>query len=159
MRRVQGAVRVFNAHDRKRVPVRRLGRLVRLVASQERATWDGEVNVVLCDDQTIQKLNARFLDHDYPTDVLAFPLAESDAALDGEIYVSLDRAEEQAGAAGVSFDNEVCRLVVHGLLHLLGYKDGEAAEAAQMHERQEGYLRLFLPSEDVTKAQERTGGC
>lgn len=159
MRGTQGGIRVFNAHDQKRVAAWRLARLVKFVVSREQATWRGEVNVVLCDDQTIRELNARFLGHDYPTDVLAFPLGESPAALEGEVYVSLDRAEEQAREAGVSFDNEVCRLVAHGLLHLLGYRDGEAVEAAKMQARQEGYLRLFLASQGATKTQDRTGGC
>jgi len=153
------AIRVFNTHGSKRQPVRRLKKLVELVLSRERSDWAGELNVVLCDDNAIRDLNVRFLAHDYPTDVLAFPLAESGREVDGEVYVSLDRAEEQAREAGVSFDNEVCRLVVHGVLHLLGHQDGDVHGATQMQARQEDYVRLFFAAESMREAEKRRGGC
>lgn len=143
MRKKRVAVRVFNAHPRGRFPVRQIKRLAELVLTAEGGSDAREVNVVLCDDDRLQELNKHFLGHDYATDVVAFQLADEPGVVEGEVYVSLDRAEEQARTAGVSFENEVGRLVVHGVLHLLGYDDKEAEAAALMHLRQEEYLRLF----------------
>lgn len=143
MSRGQQAVRFFHAHPSKRVAVGPLKRVVETVIARETSVPKVAVTVVFCDDPTLQGMNARFLNHDYPTDVLAFPLGDEDGALEGEIYVSLDRAEEQARSYGVQFENEVCRLVVHGLLHLLGYDDQESIEKKTMHARQEEYVGLF----------------
>jgi rRNA maturation RNase YbeY len=150
-------VRVFNAHPRRRFLVRRIKRLAELVLGSEGGREPGEVNIVLCDDDRLQELNRRFLGHDYPTDVVAFPLGDGPDALDGEVYVSLDRAEEQARTVGVSFENEVCRLVVHGLLHLLGYDDRDGDAATQMHARQEEYLRLFEGRQAAAPAGSKRG--
>ncbi len=137
------ALRFFPAHPSKRVPIAPLRQVGAAVIARECAPPKVAITVVLCDDQMIQELNLRFLGHDAPTDVLAFPLGEEEDALQGEIYVSLDRAEEQASAFGVSFANEVCRLLVHGLLHLLGYDDREEPEKRAMADRQEQYVALF----------------
>lgn len=77
------------------------------------------VNIVLTDDETLRDLNERFKGRKGPTDVLAFDFEEPDFL--GEVYVSLDRAREQALDYGVSEEEEIERLVLHGLLHLLGY--------------------------------------
>ncbi|MCK4232441.1 rRNA maturation RNase YbeY [candidate division WOR-3 bacterium] len=77
------------------------------------------VNIVLTDDETLRDLNERFKGRKGPTDVLAFDFEEPDFL--GEVYVSLDRAREQARYYGVSEEEEIERLVLHGLLHLLGY--------------------------------------
>ncbi len=82
------------------------------------------VNVILTNDRGIGKLNRQFLRRDRPTDVLAFPLGTRDPdsrkKLLGEVYVSRDRAHGQAREYGVSYHDEIRRLVLHGLLHLLG---------------------------------------
>jgi len=91
------------------------------------------VNVVLCDDDLITELNERFRGRGTATDVLAFPFEEEDFL--GEVYVSLDRVQRQAEEYGVSLEDELRRLVVHGLLHLLGYTH------EQMRPLMERYLR------------------
>ncbi|MBC7185890.1 MAG: rRNA maturation RNase YbeY [Calditrichaeota bacterium] len=153
MRKESGVVRVFNAHPRRHFPVRQIKRLAELVLTAEGASEARDVNVVLCDDDRLQELNRRFLGHDYPTDVVAFQLADEPGVVEGEVYVSLDRADEQARTVGVRFENEVGRLVVHGILHLLGYEDEEAAAAGQMHVRQEEYLRLFAERQAATESK------
>jgi probable rRNA maturation factor len=81
------------------------------------------VNIVLTDDGTLSDLNERFKGHEGPTDVLAFDFEEDDFL--GEVYVSLDRAREQAQDYGITEEEEVGRLVIHGLLHLLGYSHSQ----------------------------------
>jgi probable rRNA maturation factor len=91
-----------------------------------------EVNLVVVDDDYIRCLNQRFRDRDRPTDVLAFPGNEDFL---GEIYISWDRVVVQSKEFGVTIQEEISRLVIHGLLHLLGYKHPE------IYRLQERYLK------------------
>lgn len=113
----------------------------------------GDVAIVLTDDAMLLDLNRRYLDLDYPTDVLSFPMLEPGAAreetapgdsevLVGDIYISLQRAREQAGAAGHSWEREVLILAIHGLLHLLGYDHDGGAAAAAMQQKEVEILDL-----------------
>ncbi|OPX33317.1 MAG: rRNA maturation RNase YbeY [Candidatus Latescibacteria bacterium 4484_181] len=103
-----------------------------------------EVNVVFVDDTFIQNLNRKYRQVDLPTDVLCFDLSEpSSEEKAGEIYISLDRAAEQAQQYGVSLRNEVARLVVHGLLHLVGYDDQSDTDREVMKQKTEEYLQQF----------------
>jgi probable rRNA maturation factor len=119
-------VEVLNTRDRRIIGdvaalVRRLNREVR--------PGPGTVNVVLVDDARMRELNRRFLKRNRPTDVLAFPLAGQSpgrgSPLVGEVYVSRDRARKQAKQYGVKYRDEVRRLALHGILHLLGLKHEE----------------------------------
>lgn len=94
------------------------------------------VSFVILDDARIQEMNVRFLGHDYATDVITFPLGE-EGELDGEVYIGADTAAAQAREHGVPFREEIARLAVHGLLHLLGHDDMTPEAAARMHELQE----------------------
>ena len=99
----------------------------------------GRVSLVLVTDGTIRSLNARHLGRKGPTDVMAFPFGDSRFL--GEVYVSTDRARAQSRMYAVSYENELSRLMVHGLLHLLGYNDRSTREAAAMHRREDRYLK------------------
>ena len=97
------------------------------------------MSLALVSDATMRALHARHLGRRRTTDVLAFPFGESGFL--GEVVVSTDRARVQARAYAVSYEEELSRLVVHGLLHLLGHDDGTAREAAGMHRRENRYLK------------------
>jgi len=84
-------------------------------------------------------LNARFLNHSFSTDVLAFPLG-TDEKLNAEVYINLDKAKAQAREYRVSFANEVTRLLIHGTLHLMGYKDETRKAQTRMRRREDFYL-------------------
>ncbi len=96
----------------------------------------GDLTVVLADDAQLRKLNREYLGIDAPTDVLSFPASETDpdtgALYLGDIVVSTARAQEQARAASHPFESEVQLLVVHGVLHLLGYDHAEAKGKSRM---------------------------
>jgi rRNA maturation RNase YbeY len=128
-------VRVSNAHPRRRTRSRAVASVVRSVLRAE-GERNGAVSVVFIDSRRSRVLNRRFLGHDWVTDVLSFPLV-SRPAVEGEVYVNLDRARAQADQLGIPYGNEVLRLVVHGVLHLLGYEDGSPARRKRMHRRQE----------------------
>jgi rRNA maturation RNase YbeY len=134
--------------------LRRLGRLARMVLAVEGA-GPGEVGVVLTDDAGIAVLNEQYLGHEGPTDVISFGMQEQAAGRPdlilpeeaspylGDVAISLERAREQAAAYGHPWTREVELLLVHGLLHLLGYDDGEEPARKRMHARQEQLLDLF----------------
>jgi probable rRNA maturation factor len=96
-----------------------------------------QVSLVFCGDERITGLNHQWLEHDGPTDVIAFGLSEEGEDPEGEVYIDLEQAARQAPEYGVSLDEEVRRLVVHGLLHLLGHDDLQAGARRRMTTRQE----------------------
>lgn len=110
-------------------------------------------NVIIVDNEYIHKLNKEYRGIDRPTDVISFALEDSedikydDFRLLGDIYISLDKAKEQADSYGHSFKREICFLAVHGLLHLLGYDHMEKDEEKIMFGRQE----LILNEAGITK--------
>jgi rRNA maturation RNase YbeY len=100
--------------------------------------------VVFVDSHYCTSINRRYLNHNYSTDVLAFVL-EKAPMLEGEIYVNLDRAKEQASEYRVSFANEVARLVIHGTLHLIGYDDRTATAHKKMKTIENKHVRHWFP--------------
>jgi rRNA maturation RNase YbeY len=130
---------VFNAHPTRRAAPEFIARVVRRTLRAERVAH-GAITVVFVASGSIRRINREFLGHDRVTDVISFPL-ERNGALEGEIYVNLDRAAQQAAERGLSRKNEVTRLVVHGLLHLVGYDDRSPGKARQMHARQEALVK------------------
>ncbi|MCS6999713.1 MAG: rRNA maturation RNase YbeY [Bacteroidota bacterium] len=124
-------------HPARRLPRRFLQRAITAVLEGE-SVPTAEISVVLCDDAFIRHINAEYLQHDWATDVISFPL--SHAPLMGELYISVDTARRQAAEYGVSLQNELVRLAVHGVLHLVGYDDQTDAEQALMHSLQESYV-------------------
>ncbi len=96
------------------------------------------IDIILLSDRRIRTLNKQYLQHDYATDVITFPLDEQ--PLYGEIYVSLETARRQANEYGVTVVNELCRLAVHGALHLLGYDDATLEDRAAMHKLESKYI-------------------
>jgi probable rRNA maturation factor len=110
---------------------------------------DGDLTIVLTDDAQLHELNRDYLGIDAPTDVLSFPASETDPENArrylGDILISVQRANEQARAAGHALAAEVQLLAVHGTLHLLGYDHAEADEKARMWKAQAEVLeRLGL---------------
>lgn len=106
---------------------------------------DGELTVVLTDDAQLQHLNRDYLGLDGPTDVLSFPASETDpetgARYLGDVLISIPRAKAQARAAGHPLESEVQLLVVHGVLHLLGYDHADGKQRARMWAAQAGVLQ------------------
>jgi len=133
-------IRILLSDGRFDVDKRRLKSLVSLVLEGEAS--DGKsVDIVYCTDKLIEELNRRFLGKNRTTDVLAFELEEEGArGFLGEIYVNLQQARRQAEDNNVGYKEEVGRLTVHGVLHLLGYDDLNKAARLRMWKRQESYL-------------------
>lgn len=108
------------------------------------ASYDSaQISVAIVDDPTIHDLNRQYLEHDFPTDVLSFTLAEQDSHLEGQLVVSLDTAAAQAAEYGWKTEDELLLYVVHGTLHLVGYDDGTAEQREEMRVQERRVLERF----------------
>ncbi len=103
----------------------------------------GELNYIFCSDDYLLEINKQYLDHDYYTDIITFDNSEEDGKLEGDIYVSIDRVKENADHIGVSFDIELRRVLVHGLLHLIGFEDSDEDLKQQMRAKEDECLLLY----------------
>jgi probable rRNA maturation factor len=101
------------------------------------------INFVFCSDDELLEINRTHLNHDYYTDIITFPIEETDSVLEAEIYISIDRVKENAENESVSFDNELKRVIVHGILHLCGYKDKTTQQQKNMRQKEDFYLSQF----------------
>lgn len=101
------------------------------------------INIVFCSDTYLYKLNYDYLGHDTFTDIITFDQSEKDQALEGDIFISVERAKENAQAFGVSLKQELSRLMVHGMLHLIGYSDKTKDQKKDMRIKEEAYLSLL----------------
>ena len=133
---------VTNAHRRFRIKRTQVGRYVRHVLRCEGKS-DALISVVFVDSRFIRTLHRMYLGRDRVTDVISFPL-EHRARLEGEIYVNLNRARDQAHRFHVSFENEVARLVIHGTLHLMGYDDRDSRKAAKMKTQEDRHVGFWF---------------
>ncbi|MFO7256065.1 MAG: rRNA maturation RNase YbeY [Bacteroidota bacterium] len=120
---------------------RKTTRWLKAVASAEKVDL-GEINFVFCSDDYLLDLNRRYLQHDYYTDILTFDSGGGEGLLMGDIYISVDRVRDNAKQFGVSFDEELHRVIVHGVLHLIGYTDTTPAKKKAMKKKEDAYLSL-----------------
>lgn len=98
-----------------------------------------EVAYIFCSDEYLLDMNREYLQHDYYTDVITFPY--DDDAVHGDIFISTDRVADNAQTNGISFTHELCRVMVHGVLHLAGYGDKTDEDAALMRQKEDYYLK------------------
>lgn len=101
------------------------------------------INYVFCSDEYLLSINRNFLQHDYYTDIITFGLSEPGEPVEAEVYISVDRVKDNAKQLGVSFKDEMLRVIFHGALHLCGYKDKRKAEIIQMRTKEDFYLGKF----------------
>ena len=104
------------------------------------------LSVIFCTDEYLLTLNQQYLQHDTFTDVITFHYSEDASIIDGEIFISIDRVRENAGALEISFDEELLRVIIHGVLHLIGYSDKTRTQAAEMRKKEDAYLSLHSGS-------------
>lgn len=99
-----------------------------------------ELNFILCSDEYLLRINQDFLQHDDYTDVITFDNSEELKMIVGDIFISLDRIKENALNFKSTTVNELCRVIIHGTLHLLGYKDKTKAAKTEMTAKEDYYL-------------------
>ena len=103
---------------------------------------EGELSFVFCSDEYLLKMNIDYLNHDFYTDVITFDYTEGDI-ISGDVFISIDRITENSQKYNVSFENELQRVMIHGVLHLVGYKDKTQEEQKQMREKETKYLNIL----------------
>ncbi len=104
-----------------------------------------ELNYIFCSDEYLHQVNLDYLNHDTYTDIITFDNSEDKKAkqIEGDIFISIDRVKENAGKFSVTLDEELHRVMAHGLLHLMGYKDKNAKDSAVMRGKEEECIASF----------------
>lgn len=115
-------------------------RWLKFVAQAE-AKKLGDIGIILCSDNYILDVNIKYLQHDYYTDIITFDYCEGDT-LSGDLFISVDSVRENASFYGTEFPVELNRVIVHGLLHLIGYDDHTEEDIAVMRAKENYYLSL-----------------
>lgn len=112
----------------------------RVIASESKK--EGEINYIFCDDEYLHKLNVEYLDHDTLTDVISFDYSVGNE-LHGDIFISVERVKDNANDFNIPFEEELKRVVVHGVLHYCGYKDKFPEDIALMRSKEDEKITLF----------------
>lgn len=101
-----------------------------------------ELNFILCSDAYLLQINQQYLNHDTYTDIVTFDNSEKQGRITGDIFISVERTQENARLFNVTSETELHRVIIHGVLHLLGYKDKKPADKEQMTAKENEYLTL-----------------
>jgi probable rRNA maturation factor len=101
-----------------------------------------QLNFIFCSDSFLLKINKEYLNHNTLTDIVTFDNREGEKPILGDIFISIDRVRENAEKFGVSFDSEIHRVIIHGVLHLIGYGDKDVKAKAKMRKKEDAYLSL-----------------
>lgn len=102
----------------------------------------GEVNYIFCDDEYLHQINVQYLDHDTLTDIISFDYTEGDI-ISGDIFLSVERVQDNANDFQVSFEEELKRVMSHGVLHYCGYKDKSDVDEQLMRTKEEEKIQMF----------------
>lgn len=100
---------------------------------------EGEINYIFCDDAYLLDLNIEFLEHDTLTDIISFDYTLG-KLINGDVYISVERVQDNAKDFGVTFENELSRVMIHGILHYCGYKDKTESEQMEMRSKENYYI-------------------
>ena len=103
---------------------------------------EGEINYIFCDDEYLHKINVQYLDHDTLTDIISFDYTVGNL-IQGDIFVSVERVKDNANDFNVSFEEELKRVLSHGVLHYCGYKDKSPKDEALMRSKEEEKMQMF----------------
>jgi rRNA maturation RNase YbeY len=103
---------------------------------------EGDINYIFCDDEYILEINKQYLQHDYYTDIISFDYSVGNE-LHGDIFVSIERVKENASDFNVGFDEELKRVIIHGILHYCGYKDKTDQDEQLMRQKEDEKIKMF----------------
>ncbi len=101
------------------------------------------VDYIFCSDEYLLLINQKFLEHNYYTDIITFNLSTTPKLIEGEIYISVDRVQQNAVALRIKLEDEMLRILIHGALHLCGYTDKRNFEVLEMRKKEDFYLDIF----------------
>ncbi len=132
------SIRIFNSSNAKKIPKKKIKNVI-IKTLNYKEIKDAIINVIIINDDYMKQLNQKYLNHNYPTDVITFEFEHD--PLEGEIYISYETACKQAKEYDVTLTNELCRLTVHGTLHLLGFNDNTEENKKIMFQLQEKLIQ------------------
>jgi len=102
----------------------------------------GDIQYIFCDDEYLLKINTTYLNHDTLTDIITFSTSDNNIIISGEIFISINRVTENSDIHSSTFDDELSRVMVHGVLHLIGYDDHTPFDKKIMRSKEDYYLLL-----------------
>ncbi|MEL7145150.1 MAG: rRNA maturation RNase YbeY [Bacteroidota bacterium] len=104
----------------------------------------GDINYIFCSDSYLNDINVSYLSHDTYTDIITFNQSVDDMVVEADIYISIDRVKENAAALSIDFDQEIKRVMIHGILHLLGFEDHSETDKQQMRKKEDECLEMII---------------
>jgi len=114
--------------------------IAKIIESENRL--EGEINYIFCDDDYLHKINLQYLNHDTLTDIISFDYSEGNF-LQGDIFISIERVQDNATDFNISLLEELKRVMAHGILHYCGYKDKSAEDEKIMRQKEEEKMKMF----------------
>lgn len=142
-KRVPAKIQFFYPYKKFFLPARKhLKNAIRGLFDKEKVELQ-QLDYIYCSDGYLLEINQGFLGHEDFTDIITFSYSAESAPVTGEIYISIDRVKENAALFGVSFQQELYRVIFHGALHLCGYKDKTNADTLKMRAKEEEYLKKY----------------
>ena len=103
----------------------------------------GEISIIFCSDNYLLEINKKYLNHDYFTDIITFNYNENNTII-GDLFISVDRVKENAKELKVDFNNELFRVIIHGVLHLCGYNDKTQDQQKEIRAKEDEFLGLII---------------
>jgi probable rRNA maturation factor len=134
----------FHTADIKMPPLQK-AMLKKFIAAQglKEAKKKLSIAYIFCSDEYLLNKNRQFLEHDFYTDIITFPLSETEKEIEAEIYISVDRVKDNAAKFKSDFSDELYRVIFHGVLHLMGFKDKSSKNKETMRAKENEWLRKF----------------
>jgi len=115
---------------------------IKKIVLQEKKNLDN-LSYIFCDDAYLLEINQEYLDHDTYTDIITFDNGEPGKDIEGDIFISIERVRENAFNLNIGFQQELKRVIIHGVLHLLGYKDKTETDKKNMRQKEDDALKEF----------------
>jgi probable rRNA maturation factor len=145
-KKLKHQIEIVNVDKSYSLEGEKVNALINWILREEAQNFPWAITLIFTDDSTITELNQRYFNKTTSTDVIAFTLTDDETLPEGEIYISVDTAAENAEAYGVTLESELCRLAAHGVLHLIGYDDKTDEQRQIMTELENKALEYVFSS-------------